>query len=76
MGRAEAELRPLRGFLKERGWAQRVETYDQYGGPRMSVTLTPSPSQEQLDVLYAQFGNAYEFGEVYQQFHGNQPGVP
>lgn len=67
MGRAEAELKPPRPFLLERGWPRRVVTYDQYGGPRMLVMLTPAPSQEQLDVLYAEFDDAYEFDQVFGQ---------
>lgn len=41
--------------------------FDQYGGPRMLVTLTPAPSQEQLDVLYAEFADTYEFDQVLGQ---------
>ena len=33
----------------------------------MLVMLTPAPSQEQLDVLYAEFGDAYEFDQVFRQ---------
>jgi hypothetical protein len=67
VGRAEVKLQPLRRFLLERGWPQRIATYDQYGGPQMLVMLTPAPSQEQLDVLHAEFGDTYDFDQVYAQ---------
>lgn len=62
--RGAADLKPLLAFLRERGWPQRVTTYDQYGGRRMAVMLEPPPSAEQLHELSAHFVDAYEFTSV------------
>lgn len=58
------DLEPLLAFLGERGWPQRVTTFDQYGGARMTVMLEPAPGADQLRELAARFGDAYEFTSV------------
>lgn len=75
VGRAEGELKPLRRFLLERRWRLRVGSYDQYGGSRMLVMLEPAPTKEQLQELYARFGDAYEFADLSVQFHGQAEGA-
>ena len=60
----KTQLEPLRRFLRQQEWPQRITTYDQYGGVGMTVELRPPPSPEQLDRLRVEFGDAYDFTEV------------
>ena len=62
MGHAgKAQLEPLRRFLMQQEWPQRIATFDQYGGVGMAVELRPPPSPEQLHRLRVEFGDAYDF---------------
>ncbi len=61
---AEQDVLPLRRFLAEREWPQRITTYDMYGGAGLTVMLQPSPTPEQLRELHEEFGDAYTFDTV------------
>ena len=60
----KAQLEPLRRFLMQHEWPQRIATFDQYGGAGMSVELRPPPSPEQVQRLRVEFGDAYNFTEM------------
>lgn len=70
MNDGERDLLPLRRFLREPQWPQRITTYDMYGGVGMTVMLEPPPSAQQLHELHAKFGDAYAFdtlGAYYEE---------
>ena len=67
--KGKAQLDPLRRFLVQQEWPQRIATFDQYGGAGMAVELRPVPSPEQLHRLRAEFGDAYDFTEVGAHVH-------